>query len=134
MMLRNDSRVPVTADPPCVGQCIEEQNCDWEKATVCAFSNASGAIEHHNPTRLLSSLAGAQSPIACHSWRAWMSPTASWRAGGSWVAVTPVACVKQCATPADCVKSCAHALRSWQCSHLAYCCDTVTMFSQQRHA
>jgi len=25
------------------GQCIEEQNCDWEKATVCAFSNASVA-------------------------------------------------------------------------------------------
>lgn len=32
---------PAVRDPK--GACIEEQNCNWEKATVCAFSNSTTA-------------------------------------------------------------------------------------------
>lgn len=37
---------PAVRDPK--GQCIEEENCDWELATVCAFDQAQGSDDKVN--------------------------------------------------------------------------------------
>ena len=45
------------------GACVEEKNCDWEKATLCAFNQTDGA--------------GKVSFLACMDEREGMAPTSS---------------------------------------------------------